>query len=475
MNLMMTMLKKKILWIIIGAFLLGLTIGRPFQQWCIADEDNTSIYQELKLFSEVLSIVRNQYVDEDKVKDSKKLIYGAITGLLNSLDDSHTRFMKPEFYKEMQLETTGSFGGLGIEIGIKDEQLTVISPIEETPAYIAGIKGGDKIVEIEGESTKDIDLFEAVHKLRGTKGTPVTITISREGVIEPFKVTIIRDIIKIKCVKSTILPQGNIGYIRITTFNQNTCEELDTAITKINGAGCQNLILDLRNNPGGLLESAVSVTSKFLPAQTLIVTTRGRNISQQSEYRVPSNGIHFSGKLIVLINGGSASGSEIVAGAIQDTKRGVLVGVKSFGKGSVQSVITLGDESGIALTTAKYYTPSGRCIHGIGIDPDIIVEPTELTQIQKENLQKLEDEKIISKFLNEHPTYTDTDVSKLHAKLNKEKGILLDMPILKRMVEVTAHRIAGKEIVCDIETDTQLKRAVDLLIASQILNEVPKK
>jgi carboxyl-terminal processing protease len=337
--------------------------------------DQAATYENLKLFTEVLSIIQNQYVDEVPPKD---LIYSAIKGTLRGLDP-HSSFLDPEMYKEMQVETSGSFGGLGIEITLKDDILTVVAPIEGTPAYHAGIHPGDRIVKIEGLTTKDMQLTDAVKRMRGKPGTKVTITIVREGWTEPKDFEITREQIRVQSVKSMQLEPG-IEYIRLRQFQEQTGNDLETALEKYSKDGkIQGLVLDLRNNPGGLLTSSVEVAEKFLDSGRLVVYTEGRVRNQNMRFTANAKRVFTDFPIVVLVNQGSASASEIVAGALQDWGRAVVLGTQSFGKGSVQTIIPLTDGSGLRLTTAKYYTPKGRSIHGKGITPDIIVEQPKLT------------------------------------------------------------------------------------------------
>ncbi len=327
-------------------------------------------YEKIKIFTEALTIVEDSYVEE---VDPSELIYNAIKGMVTNLDP-HSSFMTPEEYREMQVETRGTFGGLGIEITIKDGVLTVVSPIEDTPAYRAGIKAGDKIVKIEDKPTKGMTLNEAVKLLRGPKGTKVTIWIMREGFEKPRPFEIVRDIIHIRSVKSRLLEDG-FGYVRIINFQQGTDEELKKALKGLEeeSGGLKGLILDLRNNPGGLLDQAVSVSDIFL-TKGLIVYTKGRIKEQEMRFEAKMDGTEPTYPMIVLVNGGSASASEIVAGALKDHKRAVIMGTTTFGKGSVQSIIPLEDGSALRITTSKYYTPSGVSIQARGIVPDIVVE-----------------------------------------------------------------------------------------------------
>jgi carboxyl-terminal processing protease len=344
-------------------------------------------YEELKTFTEVLSYVEANYVQE---VEPEKLIHGAIRGMLRTLD-SHSSFMPPEIYREMQVETEGKFGGLGIEITIRDDILTVVSPIEGTPAYRAGIKAADRIVSVEGQSTKDMSLIEAVRLMRGPADTNVTLGIMREGFTEPKDFTLTRAIIHIRSVDSKVLP-GGVGYVKLRSFHKDTSEELAAELEELDQSNVNSLVLDLRNNPGGLLEQAIAVTNEFVSSGKLIVYTKGRLANQNMKGFSKSDGSHSDYPMVILVNGGSASASEIVAGALQDLERAKLVGTKTFGKGSVQTIIPLSNGAGLRLTTAKYYTPSGRVIHEKGIVPDVVIEepppPKDDEPGQEQSLQR---------------------------------------------------------------------------------------
>jgi len=333
------------------------------------------IFANLEPFFEALNLIRFEYVEKDI--DLDEVIQGAVRGMFKTLDDPYSRYMDPQAFKREQEDMfLGHFGGLGIIISIKDEQLTIISPIEDTPAYRAGVKAGDKIAEIDGKSTEGMALDEAVNVLRGEEGTEVTLGIKRENIEELLEITIIRDIIEIKAVKKEIMgKENNIGYVRITTFNVNTEPELKEVLNEFKkDSDIQGIILDLRNNPGGLLDSAIEVASKFIKEGPVVHIKDRDGVSTSIESR---GNKYPEWPLFVLVNEGSASASEIVAGAIQDTGRGKLMGEKTFGKGVVQQVFNLSDGSGVAITTSEYFTPSERSINHIGIEPDILVEPVE--------------------------------------------------------------------------------------------------
>ena len=403
---------------------------------------NKETYEYLDLFGQIFDRVRSQYVDN--VTD-EELIEKAIDGMLTGLDP-HSGYMDEEVWEEMQMDTQGKFGGLGIEITMEEGFVKVISPIEDTPAYKAGVLAGDFIIQIDDAPVFGLTLSEAVELMRGEKGDPITITISREGV-EPFEVNIIRDIIKIQSVKYEIF--DNVGYLRITSFTEQTESGLIKYIKKIKEELDNKqigFVLDLRSNPGGLLKQSVKVSDIFLE-QGEIVSTRGRNKEDILRYRA-KKGDRINGQpLIVLINGGSASASEIVAGALQDHKRAIIVGTKSFGKGSVQTIIPFKKSgnnkstTGIRLTTARYYTPSGESIQGKGIMPDIIIEQGtfESKEFQRYSEADLKDSLDNEDNENKNDENSDTDEE------TEEKNRL--------------------------DTDYQLARAVDLIQGIGIYQE----
>src|SRR5215510_2985066 len=348
-----------------------------------ASAANSEIYRQLDLFGEVLERVRADYVEKP---EDPKLIEAAINGMLMALDP-HSAYLNPKHFRDMQVQTRGEFGGLGIEVTMENGVVKVVAPIEDTPAARAGIMGGDLITHLDKEQILGLTLQEAVEKMRGPVNSPISLTIVRKGVDDPFEVKVVRDVIHINPVKYNA-EGDDVGYIRVTTFNEQTTANLQKAIedlTKQLGPKLKGFIVDLRNNPGGLLDQAISVSDAFLD-QGAIVLTRGRNLEETQRSNARPGDITDGQKIVVLINGGSASASEIVAGALQDHHRATIVGTRSFGKGSVQTIIPLGSNGALRLTTARYYTPSGRSIQAKGIEPEVVVEedlPDDLKKAAK--------------------------------------------------------------------------------------------
>ncbi len=337
----------------------------------VKNAEGQESYEYLKTYSDVIDMVKKNYVDSVKDRD---LVYASVKGMVESLDP-HSSFLTPEMYKDMQTETKGQFGGIGIEITVKDGFPVVISAIEDTPAYKAGLKAADHIVKIDNKPTKNMSLVDVVKLIRGQKGKSVTLTVMREGFSLPKDFQVTREVIMVKSVKYRML-DDKYGYIRITQFQERTGKDLDNAVRELQKtakSGLKGILLDLRNNPGGLLDQAVEVSDKFL-SDGLITYIEGRKSEQKGRFPAHKRADDYLGPLVVLVNEGSASGSEIVAGALQDTKRAIIVGMKTFGKGSVQTIIPLGDGSAVRLTTARYFTPSGRSIQADGINPDIAVD-----------------------------------------------------------------------------------------------------
>ncbi len=400
---------------------------------------NNDTYEQIKLFSEALSIVQKNYVEKP---DTKEMVEGAIKGMLSSLDP-HSSYMSPDMFKEMKIDTQGEFQGIGITIGMRDGILTVISPIDDTPAFRAGIIAGDKIIMVEGKPTKDMTMMDAVKLMRGPKGTKVTISIAREGEPKPLKFTIIRDVIPLTSVKVKEIDKS-VGYIRITNFQKKTSREFLEALKKIREEKTDlfnGLIIDLRNNPGGLLVAAIEVSDIFIESGN-IVSTRGRIQNQNYAYNAKKNGTQPDYPIVILVNSGSASASEIVAGAMQDHKKAILLGTTTFGKGSVQTIIGLSDGSAMRVTSARYFTPSGRSIQATGIEPDIVVMNStgkKLGHVREQDLTgHLENDQIEEKEKSE----------------DEKKPVTMDV------------------IPEDPKDDLQLMRAVDLLKGLDLFKEM---
>ena len=394
------------------------------------------LYRQVELFSDTLAIIQAEYVDD---VEPRNLIYGALKGMLFSLDP-HSQFLDPDAYNELKVDTEGKFGGLGIEITVKDGLLTIVTPIEDTPAWKAGLKTNDRIVKINNELTRDMTLTDAVKRLRGKPGEAVSITILRESEKKILEFKIVRDIIKINNIKEAKILEDSIGYIRIVEFRENTAKDMDTALENLTKQGINALILDLRNNPGGLLDAAVKVTEKFIDKDKLVVYTKGRRPNQNMEF--VSHAAHpiIDLPMVVLINEGSASGSEIMAGALQDHKRAIILGTKSFGKGSVQTVIPLSDGSALRLTSSKYFTPSAKQIHDKGIMPDIVVEEGRI---------------------------------ELAAALEPEPKTQKPEEIFEQ-IEKKEKPEKKEEEAKEYSADNQLMRAVDVLKAIKIYKEIKK-
>jgi len=390
-------------------------------------KNSDQLYKQVEIFSNTLAIIQKEYVSEIKIQD---LIYGALKGMLAALD-AHSQFMDADTYAELKVDTQGKFGGVGIEITIKDGLLTVITPIPGTPAWKAGIKSNDRIVKINDLLTREMSLTDAVKVMRGKPGQIVNLTILRdtEKKLLDFKIT--RSLIKITDIEYVRILENGIGYIRLSEFRENTFAEVNHALSLLSKQGMKGLIIDLRNNPGGLLDVAVKVTGKFLGPNKLIAYTKGRQKDQNLEFFSEANNTIINLPLAILINEGSASGSEIVAGALQDYKRAIIIGKKSFGKGSVQTVIPLEEGTALRLTTSHYFTPSGKIIQGKGVIPDILVEENNIL---------------------------DT----------KAADININKP-LELFDRIKNNQLKDK---FDYKTDAQIMRAVETLIAIQIYKQI---
>ncbi len=422
---------------------LGVMTALQFAAPVLAQSSNerSSVYEQLDLFGDIFERIRSQYVEE---VDEAELIEAAINGMLTSLDP-HSSYLSPKAAADMRVQTRGEFGGLGIEVTQQDGFVKVVSPIDGTPADVAGIEAGDFITHVDGETVLGLTLNQAVEMMRGPVGSEIIITVVREGEDEPFDVSIIRDTIKLTAVRSRV--EGSSVVLRITTFNDQTYPNLSDGIAKqveeLGGIDNVNgFVLDLRNNPGGLLSQAIRVSDAFLEKGE-IVSTRGRDPQDGDRYNASLDDLAKGKPIVVLINGGSASASEIVAGALQDHRRAVVVGTRSFGKGSVQTVMPLGGDGAIRLTTARYYTPSGRSIQALGVSPDIIVE-----QPRREDNEETEDEE-------------GTNQRRSEADL---RGSLLNDSLSDEEIEQIEADQAEAEMAAKLRNDDfQLSYAIDLL------------
>ena len=438
-------MRKTILALMAGV---ALGAGMPQLVATTAAEENAdakTTYEDLDLFGDIFERVRGAYVED---VDDQKLIEAAIEGMLTSLDP-HSAYLPPEGFEDMREQTKGEFGGLGIEVTMENGFVKVVAPIDDTPAAKAGIEAGDFITHIDGESVLGLTLSDAVDKMRGPVGSDIDITVTREGVDEPFDVTITRDTITIRAVRTRV--EGDVGVIRITTFNEQTYDNLEMGIQElreeIGEDRIKGYVVDLRNNPGGLLSQAIAVADAFL-VDGEIVSTRGRNLDEADRVNAREGDLTDGKPLVVLINEGSASASEIVAGALQDQRRAIILGAKSFGKGSVQTVMRLGDKGAMKLTTARYYTPSGRSIQALGIEPDILVEERRLTNGEED--EESEEDGMVEAFRDFR---SEADLrGSLTNELSEEERKLLE--------EERARHEATAELRRE---DLQLAYALDLL------------
>ncbi|HAJ56903.1 MAG TPA: peptidase S41 [Candidatus Omnitrophica bacterium] len=424
---MIKALKNVFIFICVSFFLLSMA-GLALS--AIDRSKKNETYKELELFADALAYIQVQYVDETKAKD---LIYGALSGMINSLDP-HSQFLSPEEYEGLKVETEGKFGGIGVEITIKDDFVTVITPIEGTPAWDAGLKTGDRIVKIDDTVARNIMLGEVVKKLRGKPGTEVNIVVWREKEGKLYYHKIKRALIEVKDIKESRILEDDIAYLKLVEFTEGTPKELDRAVKDLKDKGAKALVLDLRNNPGGLLDKAVEVAERFLPKGALIVSIKGRDPKQDAEYKADSRSPEVDMPIVLLVNEGSASGSEIVAGAFKDNRRAIILGQKTFGKGSVQTVLPLRDGSALKLTSSRYYTPKGESIHDKGVVPDIVVAQAGFID------EKLKDDK----------SAMTEELDKIFEDVDKEKP--KEEAVLQEMYA----------------KDPQLARAVDLIKSIRI-------
>lgn len=449
------------LWVAMLFVSAALILGHGFYRDLSANNEET--YKGLKLLTDVIELLQKNYVDE---VDANKMTEAAIQGLVRSLDP-HSALLPPDALKELQIDTHGEFTGIGIHVTMRDNLVTVISPIEGTPAYKAGIKAGDKIIKVDGKLTED--LRDAVARMRGPKGTTVVITIVRQGETEPLDFSLVRDVIPIYSVKAELLKPG-YGYIWITNFRENTTGDLIQALEAMetDKAPLKGLVLDLRDNPGGILNQAIEVSDLFLERGE-ILSIKGREGRHTKVFRAHPNDVKREYPIVVLINGGSASASEIVAGALQDHKRGLILGTTSFGKGSVQTVETLRDGYGLKFTIARYYTPSGRSIQAKGVEPDVEVRQRVMAAAEAGSQQMLK-EKDLKNHLDAEPDEM-FDQPTVQPDIQTEEApppeAPEDPPALKRFK--TKHSPLDRE---NLFSDNQVLRALDILISYDIFKDL---
>lgn len=461
----MTQKKKKHLklWLVVGIAVLFCTIGSGSYRDISASDKET--YKGLKLFSDVIELIEKNYVDE---VDTKELIQKAIQGMVSSLDP-HSQLLPPEAYEELRIDTTGEFGGIGIVITMQKGLLTVIAPIEGTPAYKAGVLAGDIIIKVDGESTKDMMLWEAVKKMRGPEGEPVTITVVRKGETKPIDFELVRAKIPIESIKHLALKPG-YGYVRITNFQDRTTDDLNAALTELESGDVplKGLILDLRDNPGGLLNQAIQVSDTFLDDGT-VVSIKGRLRKHTKVFKASRDQERHNYPMVVLINGGSASASEIVAGALQDHKRALILGTTSFGKGSVQTVENLRDGYGLKYTIARYYTPSGRSIQAQGIVPDIEVKYRYLDEENIEGEEGLLKEKDLKNHLEAYPFEEEVQDEETESESDTQKE---DDDRKKKIRERRNEYKYGPLKIESLQEDNQVMRALEILVGYDIFKGV---
>lgn len=452
---MIKKIKERKLHVLMIAFFLGLFLGVNLSFKAKADEP---AHTYLDYFHQVYQIIISEYVDS---VETKNIFHGAIRGMIQSLNDPFSRFLNEDDFAELKEETTGKFVGIGIEITLKDNEIVVISPIEDTPAMKAGIKAGDKIIRVNDTSTKDKSIQDIIKMIRGLPHTKVKLTASRQGFDEPLNFEMERMPIKIETVNYDVLKDYNTGYIKVKVFSTDTEKEIEKALNELNKKKIDKLVIDLRWNPGGLLDKAISISELFLDKGKIIVSTRGREGSGNiKEFKSEKDPL-YKGKLIILVNKGSASASEIFSGAMRDNNRGKLVGEKTFGKGSVQKFFNLNENIGVTLTIAKYYTPSGVSIHGKGIVPDYVVPVPDFSEAEKKNINILFKDKIIDSFIKINKGYTTENRNKF-MQLLKEKNLQISEKSANLILKSELGRFS-KQPLYDLEFDEQLKKALEIL------------
>lgn len=450
--------KERIFWMSL-VFSLAIIAFFPTQR---AKAISVEAEKYLQIFHEVATLIQTDFVE---TSEEKKLYVGAIRGAISSLGDPHSRFLDEEEFKQLQEETRGAFGGVGIEVTQSDGALIVVAPIEDTPAMRAGIQPQDRIIEINGNSTEKMTISEAVKLMRGPVGTSVHLKIKRKSLKEPLSVTLNRELIRIQFIKSTFILDKKLGYLRLTQFmgKENTAQEYKKIIQDFQKNGMKGLIIDLRSNPGGLLDLAIDLSDIFLPAGKEIVSVRGRGGKLEKVHNASDSDFKvLDTPMVILMNNGSASASEIFAGAMQDHGRAKIIGTQSFGKGSVQHIYPLSYKTGIALTIQKYYTPKGVSIHKIGITPDEVVQALAPEEDEKPQIEKLLKQNALVEFVKENPDgYTEINIQKWFEKLQKME--IKIRPILAKYLLKREYQMTEKAPIFDLEFDPQLQRAIEIL------------
>ena len=459
MNKKRSLFKERTLWIVVTAFLASVIVLLSFAPRVLAGNQEAETQRLLGMFFEVFRFVQENYVEEEKV-DPDILVEGALRGMFEVLDDPHSAYLSAEEMRDLDDTTTGRFGGVGLIISKIDRGVEVVSPIEGTPAYRAGVSAGDLIIAVDGESVVDLNIDEVLSVLRGDPGSSVTMTIVR-GKNLRFDVRVVRDMIEVPTVREDVIPDG-IAYLRIIQFTPLTTDRVEDAILDFKDRGYNSMIVDLRSNPGGLLSGVIDVADFFL-SKGPIVSTRSRVASENHVFYASSRSTMVPADLpiVVLIDRGSASASEILAGALQDTGRAKIMGEKSYGKGSVQQIKRVGD-AGFRLTMSRYYTPLGKNIDQIGISPDVRVQEPELSEEDEQALSLIIDEELIKDFLNRYPNPTDADIENFEREL-ADRGIRLDDRYIRRLVRNELNRTNNDPPVYDLEFDLVLQEAVNYL------------
>ena len=452
---MIQWLKKRSFHIIVISFLAGIFIGVNIAFNVSAQEPS---FKYLDFFHQVYQLIRDEYVEQP---DSKNLFYGAIRGMIASLNDPFSRFLDEQDFSQLKEETSGEFIGVGIEISAKNGDIVVVSPIDGTPAMKAGIQPGDIIYKIDNKPIKDKNINDIISLIRGKPHTKVMLSIIREGIDDPIDIELERLPIKLQSVNYAVIDNTDIGYLRIKVFSEDTSSEVKKALHYFQKNNIQKCIVDMRWNPGGLLDQAVAISDMFLPKDALIVSTKGRSGKETlQEYRSTTIPL-YTGKCIILVNKGSASASEIVSGALKDNGRAKLLGEKTFGKGSVQKFFNLDEDTGITLTIAKYYTPSGVSIHGIGIQPDYTVTMATISKEEQKQINILLKEKILQNFIDKHSKYDEATRKEFKDVLEKN-NIKLSDDTANFILKSEIYRFAKKPLY-DLEFDNQLSEAMKII------------